>query len=155
MARALRARELSCVELLDAHEERFAARHEAVNAIVLPRFEAARAEAAAADAASARGDALGPLHGVPFTAKEVIDVAGMPATNGSPFLADRIATTDAEVVRRMRRAGAILIGKTNLSEFSAYWDSVNHVYGATAIRTTRPAPLGVRRVAKPRRWPRR
>jgi Asp-tRNA(Asn)/Glu-tRNA(Gln) amidotransferase A subunit family amidase len=68
---------------------------------------------------------------VPFTAKEVIGVAGMPTTNGSRLLADRIATEDAEVIRRMRRAGAILLGKTNLSEFSALWDSVNHVYGAT------------------------
>jgi amidase len=131
MARALRARELSCVELLDAHAERFAARHDAVNAIVLPRFEAARAEALAADEAIARGEPLGSLHGVPFTVKEIIDVAGMPSTNGSLLLADRVASADAEVVRRMRRAGAVLLGKTNLSEFSAFWDSVNKLYGAT------------------------
>jgi Asp-tRNA(Asn)/Glu-tRNA(Gln) amidotransferase A subunit family amidase len=131
MARAVRAREVSCVELLDAHAERYGARHEAVNAIVLPRFEAARAEAVAADAAVVRGEPLGPLHGVPFTVKEVIGVAGMPTTNGSRLLADRRAGRDAEVVRRLRGDGAILIGKTNLSEFSAMWDSVNHVYGTT------------------------
>ena len=131
MARALRAREVSCVELLAAHAERFAARHEAVNAIVLPRFEAARAEAEAADRAIARDEPLGALHGVPFTVKEIIDVAGMPTTNGSLLLAGRVASRDAEAVRRMRRAGAILLGKTNLSEFSASWDSVNKVYGTT------------------------
>ena len=92
---------------------------------------AARAEAASADAAIARGDPLGPLHGVPFTVKEVIGVAGMPTTNGSVLLRDRVASRDAEVVRRLRGAGAILLGKTNLSEFSAFWDSVNHVYGTT------------------------
>jgi aspartyl-tRNA(Asn)/glutamyl-tRNA(Gln) amidotransferase subunit A len=68
---------------------------------------------------------------VPFTAKEVIPVAGMPTTNGSRLLADRVSSEDAEVVRRMRGAGAILLGKTNLSEFSAFWDSVNLVYGTT------------------------
>jgi Asp-tRNA(Asn)/Glu-tRNA(Gln) amidotransferase A subunit family amidase len=131
MALALRAREVSCAELIEAHAERFEARNDAVNAIVLPRFDAAREEAAAADAAIARGEPLGLLHGVPFTVKEVVDVAGMPTTNGSALLAGRVAREDAEVVRRMRRAGAILLGKTNLSEFSAFWDSVNHVYGAT------------------------
>lgn len=131
MARAVRTREVSCAELLDAHAERFEVRHGAVNAIVLPRFEAAREEAVSADAALARGEPLGALHGVPFTVKEIVDVAGMATTNGSRLMADRVAAADAAVVRRMRRAGAILIGKTNLSEFSAFWDSVNHVYGAT------------------------
>lgn len=131
MARALRAREISCAELLDAHAARYEARNREVNAIVVPRLEAARAEAAAADAAIARGDPLGALHGVPFTVKEIIDVAGMPSTNGSSLQAGRIASSDAAVVRRMRGAGAILLGKTNLSEFSAFWDSVNNVYGAT------------------------
>ena len=74
---------------------------------------------------------MGPLHGVPFTAKEVIAVAGMPCTNGSLLLAGRSRPQDAEVIRRMRGAGAILLGKTNLSEFSAFWDSVNLVYGTT------------------------
>jgi amidase len=155
MARALRAREVSCVELLDAHAERFEARHEAINAIVLPRFEAAREEASAADAAIARGEPLGPLHGVPFTVKEVIGVAGMPTTNGSLLLADQVASSDAEVVRRMRRAGAILLGKTNLSEFSAFWDSVNASTVQLATRTTaRVRPVDPR-AARPQRWQRR
>ncbi|MDX6629008.1 MAG: aspartyl-tRNA(Asn)/glutamyl-tRNA(Gln) amidotransferase subunit [Gaiellales bacterium] len=131
MARAVRTREISCVELLDAHVARYDARNGELNAIVLPRLEAAREEAAAADAAIARREALGPLHGVPFTVKEIIDVAGMRSTNGSSLQAERIASKDAAVVRRTRNAGAILLGKTNLSEFSAFWDSVNNVYGTT------------------------
>lgn len=131
IARAVRAREVSVVEVVDAHAARIERRNPDVNAIVLQRLEQARAEAHAADAAVARGDMLGPLHGVPFTAKEVIPVAGMPTTNGSRLRAGRISDEDAEVVRRMRRAGAILLGKTNLSELSAFWDSVNLGYGAT------------------------
>ena len=131
MARAVRGRDVSAVELVEAHAERIAERNQEINAIVLPRLEQAREEARAADAAVGRGEPLGPLHGVPFTAKEVIPVAGMPVTNGSRLLAGRVAREDAEAIRRMRRAGTILLGKTNLSEFSAFWDSVNLVYGAT------------------------
>jgi aspartyl-tRNA(Asn)/glutamyl-tRNA(Gln) amidotransferase subunit A len=131
MARAVGAREVSAVELLDVHATRIEARNSEVNAIVVSRLDQAREEAQAADAALARGDTVGPLHGVPFTAKEVIAVAGMPCTNGSLLLAGRVAAQDAEVIRRMRGAGAILLGKTNLSEFSAFWDSVNRVYGTT------------------------
>ena len=83
MAQAIRRREVSAVELFDAHAARIAERDPRVNALVFPRLAEARAEAVAADAALARGDHLGPLHGVPFTAKEVIAVAGMPAPNGS------------------------------------------------------------------------
>lgn len=131
MARAVRDGEVGAVELLDAHAQRIGERNGEVNAIVLPRLEEARVEAEAADAARSRGEPLGPLHGVPFTVKEVLDVAGMPTTNGSLFYQGRIAREDSELVRRARRAGAILLGKTNLSEFSAFWDSVNRVYGKT------------------------
>src|SRR6187551_1667671 len=123
MAEAIRRREVSSVELVDAHAARFEERNGDINAIVLPRFDEARAEALVADAALARGDAAGLLHGVPFTAKEVIAVEGMPATNGSLLLAGPVSDGDAAVIQRMRRAGAILVGKTNLSELSAFWDS--------------------------------
>src|SRR5689334_5828429 len=123
MARAIRAGECSTIELLDAHIARIEARNPAVNAIVVERFDAAREEARAADARVAQGEPLGPLHGVPFTVKEVIPVAGLPCTNGSLLADGRVATHDAEVVTRARGAGAILLGKTNLSEFSAFWDS--------------------------------
>ncbi len=131
MARAVGAREVSAAELLEAHAERIGARNPEINAIVVSRLDRAREDANAADLAVVRGDRLGALHGVPFTAKEVIAVAGLPCTNGSLLLAGRVAARDAEVIRRMRAAGAILVGKTNLSEFSAFWDSVNRVYGTT------------------------
>jgi Asp-tRNA(Asn)/Glu-tRNA(Gln) amidotransferase A subunit family amidase len=132
MARAVREREVSAVELSEAHAARIAERDPEINALVLPRLDAARDEAIAADAALARGDAVGPLHGVPFTAKDPIPVAGMRAPNGSKLLAGHVSEHDAEVVRRMRGAGAILLGKTNVSEFAAWWDSVNPLFGATA-----------------------
>ena len=100
---------------------------------MLPRLEAAREEAARSGrGARAGGEAPGPLHGVPFTAKDPIPVAGMRSPNGSKLLADYVCNEDAEVVRRMRAAGAILLGKTNVSEFAAWWDSVNPLFGATA-----------------------
>ncbi len=133
MAEAIRSRELSAVELLDAHAARIAERDPEINALVLPRLQEARVEALAADAALARGDGVpGPLHGVPLTAKDPIAVAGMRAPNGSKLLADYVSSEDAEAVRRMRAAGAILLGKTNVSEFAAWWDSVNPLFGATA-----------------------
>src|SRR4051812_48161928 len=105
MARAVRDRELSAVELLDAHVERIEQRNPAINALVLPRPAAARAEAAAADARLTRGEAVGPLHGVPFTVKDPMPVAGMRAPNGSRLLADHVSERDAEPVRRLRAAG--------------------------------------------------
>ena len=68
---------------------------------------------------------------MPFTVKEVVPVAGMPSRNGSLLVEARVAEAAAAVVRRLRAAGAILLGKTNVSEFCAFWDSVNRVYGAT------------------------
>ena len=127
MARAVREREVSAVELLDAHARRIDERNPEVNAIVLPRLDQAREEAHAADAAVARGEPLGPLHGVPLTVKEAIPGAGMPTTNGSLLIAGRVASVDAVLIRRLRGAGAILLGKTNLSELSMFWDSVNLV----------------------------
>jgi aspartyl-tRNA(Asn)/glutamyl-tRNA(Gln) amidotransferase subunit A len=131
MAQAIRRREVSAVELLDAHAARIAERDPRVNALVVPRLREARAEAVEADAALARGEHLGPLHGVPFTAKEVIAVAGMPAPNGSLLLADHVSDADAVPMRRLRDAGAILLGKTNVPEFCSHWDTYNELFGAT------------------------
>lgn len=131
MAQAIRRREVSAVELFDAHAARIAERDPRVNALVFPRLHEARAEAVEADAALARGDHLGPLHGVPFTAKEVIAVAGMPAPNGSRLLADHVSQADAVPLRRLREAGAILVGKTNVPEFCSHWDTYNELFGAT------------------------
>jgi Asp-tRNA(Asn)/Glu-tRNA(Gln) amidotransferase A subunit family amidase len=133
MARAVRDGEIGPVELFDAHAALIDELNPDLNAIVLPRLDEAREEAVAAERALASGEPTGPLHGVTFTAKECFDVVGMPAPNlGSKLLLDRPPpTADAFVVRRMREAGAILLGKTNVSEFLAFYDSVNLVYGAT------------------------
>jgi Asp-tRNA(Asn)/Glu-tRNA(Gln) amidotransferase A subunit family amidase len=132
IAQAIHHREVSAVELFDAHAARIGERDPQVNALVFPRLEEARAEAVGADAALARGEHLGPLHGVPFTTKEAIPVAGMPAPNGSRLFADHVSDADAEPVRRLRDAGAILLGKTNVPEFCAHWDTYNELSGATA-----------------------
>jgi amidase len=126
MAEAVRAGELSPLELVTAQIERIEALNPAVNAIVLPRFEAALEEARRAERAP---DAV--LRGVPFTVKECIPVAGMPCTAGSALFADNVPAADAAAVVRLREAGAILLGKTNVSELAAHPDSVNRRYGAT------------------------
>jgi Asp-tRNA(Asn)/Glu-tRNA(Gln) amidotransferase A subunit family amidase len=131
MAQAIRQREMSAVELFDAHAARIGERDPQVNALVFPRLQEARAEAVEADAAHARGEHLGPLHGVPFTAKEAIAVAGMPAPNGSRLFADHVSDADAVPMRRLRDAGAILLGKTNVPEFCSHWDTYNELFGAT------------------------
>jgi Asp-tRNA(Asn)/Glu-tRNA(Gln) amidotransferase A subunit family amidase len=132
MAQAIRHREVSAAELFDAHAARIAERDAQVNALVLPRLDEARAEALEADAALARGEHLGPLHGVPFTAKDPLAVAGMRAPNGSRLFVDHVSQADCAPVRRLRDAGAILLGKTNVPEFCAHWDTYNEVFGATA-----------------------
>jgi amidase len=132
MARAVREREVSALELFEAHAAQIAERDPAINALVLPRLDEAREEAVAADEAVARDVELGPLHGIPFTAKDPLAVAGMRAPNGSKLLADHVSEADCAPVARMRAAGAILLGKTNVSEFAMWWDSVNELFGATA-----------------------
>jgi amidase len=129
MAQAVHHREVSAVELFDAHAARIAERDPQVNALVLPRLDEARAEAVAADEALARGEHLGPLHGVPFTAKDPIAVAGLPAANGSRLFADHVSQADAAPVRLRREAGAIVLGKTNVPEFCSHWDTVSELFG--------------------------
>ncbi len=114
-----------------AHLERIAAVNPRLNAVVQLDVEAALAQAQAADAARARGERLGPLHGVPFTAKDVIETAGLIAAAGLPERAAYIPTADATVAARMRAAGAILLGKTNCPPGGGGGDTENPVYGRT------------------------
>jgi Asp-tRNA(Asn)/Glu-tRNA(Gln) amidotransferase A subunit family amidase len=131
MARAVREREISPVELVNDHIERAESVNPSLNAIILPRFEEAVDEARAAEQAVMEGTGLGPLHGVPYTAKECIEVAGMPVCDGSKIFEGNVSTEDAVVVENLRDAGAILLGKTNIPEFAFHYDSNNLVYGAT------------------------
>src|SRR5262249_16476922 len=118
-------------ELLDLHLTRIAERNPQLNAVVSLDEERARAGAADADAVTARGEALGPLHGLPFAFKDTHDVAGWRTTYGSPPLAEHVPDIDELVVQRIRNAGAVTIGKTNVPEFATGSHTFNTVFGTT------------------------
>lgn len=132
LARMIRSGEISAVDVMTACLDHIEATNPHVNAIISlrPRAEL-MAEAAAADEARARGDALGPLHGLPQAVKELAAVKGLRTTLGSPLFADQIPAADAFFVARMRAAGAIIIGKTNVPEFGLGSNSYNPIFGLT------------------------
>lgn len=127
----MRAGIISPVDLVDAHRQRVELVNPMVNCIVADRFEAARAEAIQAEREYARSSRARPLLGLPFTVKEMIEVSGMPLTFGSSTRRDRLGSRDATVVARLREAGAILIGVTNVPEWGMWFESYNSVYGRT------------------------
>jgi amidase len=131
-AGVVRRREVSARELTEALLARIDAVNPAVNAVVELRSEAALQEAAAADEVIAAGGAPGPLHGVPMTIKESFNVAGLHTTWGNPAFKEYVADWDATVVRRLKQAGAIIVGKTNvhfmLGDFA---QTANELYGVT------------------------
>lgn len=131
MADAVRRREISARELLELHLARIAERNPQLNAIVSLDDDRARAGAEQADAATARGGGLGPLHGLPFAFKDTHDVAGWRTTYGSPLFADHVPDADDLVVERIRSAGVVTIGKTNVPEFAAGSHTFNPVFGTT------------------------
>ena len=144
LAAAIRSRELTARAVIDAHIELIEARNPAVNAIVATRFDAARAEADAADALLDSPDAPAeppPLLGVPCTIKESFGLAGMPHTSGSLERRHRIAESSATAVQRLIDAGAIPLGVTNTSELTLWIESDNRVWGRTdnAYDATRTA----------------
>jgi len=127
----IRRKEVSAREVMTAHLARIERVNPQVNAIVTLVPERAMAAAAAADAALARGDAPGVLHGLPVAHKDLVDTAGIRTTYGSPFHRDHVPTVDSLIVTRMRAAGAITCGKTNTPEFGAGSQTFNTVFGAT------------------------
>ncbi len=131
LAALLRARELSARELLEAHLARIERVDPRVNAIVTLDAEGACAAADAADAALAAGEDVGPLHGLPVAHKDTHQTGGMRTTWGSPLHADTVPLRDELVVERLRRAGAVRVGKTNVPEFAAGSHTVNPLFGAT------------------------
>ncbi|MPY95819.1 MAG: amidase [Acidimicrobiia bacterium] len=131
LARQVREREVSSRELLEHFLDRVGRRDGPVNAVVTLDAERARAEADAADAATARGEAHGPLHGVPMTVKDSFSTAGMRTTSGAPELSDHVPTEDAAPVARLREAGAVIFGKTNLPIYAGDLQSYNDVFGTT------------------------
>jgi amidase len=131
MVAAIRAREISARELLELHLTRIAERNPELNAVVSLDAERARAGAAHADEQTARGEALGSLHGLPFAVKDTHDVAGWRTTYGSPLFADHVPDADDLIVQRIREAGVVTIGKTNVPEFAAGSHTFNTVFGTT------------------------
>ena len=131
LAALIKSRAVSPVEVLDAHLAVIARLNPKLNAIVTLAAEAARVSARAAEDAVIRGEALGPLHGLPIGVKDVTVTAGIRTTFGSPLYKDHVPQEDAEVVRRLKVAGAIVLAKTNTPEFATGANTVNSVFGAT------------------------
>jgi aspartyl-tRNA(Asn)/glutamyl-tRNA(Gln) amidotransferase subunit A len=117
LARRIRTKEISPVAVVDAVLQRIGALQPTVNAFITVTADEAREAAQRAEAAVMRGEPLGPLHGVPFSAKDLLFTAGIRTTMGSLIFADQVPAEDAVPVRRLREAGAILIGKTTTPEF--------------------------------------
>ena len=131
LSQHIRSKHLSCVEVMQAHLAQINRVNPVVNAIVTYLPEQALQAAQAADAALARGDDVGALHGLPVAHKDLVDTAGVLTTYGSPIYADHIPEHDALIVERLKRAGAISVGKTNTPEFGAGSQTFNQVFGAT------------------------
>ncbi len=131
LAALIRTRKVSPVEVLDAHLAVIARLNPRLNAIVTLAADAARAQARAAEAAVMAGVAIGPLHGLPFAVKDITETASVRTTYGSPLFRDHVPAADAEVVRRLKAAGAIMLAKTNTPEFATGASTVNAVFGAT------------------------
>lgn len=125
------ASELSAVELVQACFDQIDAINPAVNAIVTRADERALAEAEAADQALAAGETVGPLHGLPVAVKDLVPTEGVVTTYGSPDFADHVPAADAGMVARLRAAGAIVVGKSNIPEMSIGANTRNPLFGAT------------------------
>ncbi|MGC0368493.1 amidase family protein [Microbacterium sp. SLBN-111] len=131
LAEAIRRREVSSEEVVRAHLERIDAINPSVNAIVSYRPEEAIDRARELDALQARGLSMGPLHGLPFAVKDLMDVAGLPTTHGSRIHVGTVATADSVISGRIRSAGGVFVGKTNTPEFGVGSHTFNDVFGIT------------------------
>ncbi|MBO6555392.1 MAG: amidase [Pseudomonadales bacterium] len=129
LAAKIKAKEISAAELLEHYIQRIKKYNPEVNAVVCMQLEKARVRAADADAALARGDNWGPLHGVPMTVKESFNISGLPTTWGNPENVANIANEDAVACQRLQAAGAVIFGKTNVPIHLADFQSFNEVYG--------------------------
>src|SRR5690625_494841 len=124
-------REISAQALLEYFLERVDRLNPALNAVVTTYRDAARQRAKEADAAIAKGESWGPLHGVPMTIKETFEIAGMATTAGATGLRDHVSSETATAVQRLLDAGAIVYGKTNVPLYAGDLQSYNEIYGTT------------------------
>src|SRR6476661_5119389 len=132
LAGAIRAREFTSRELLELYLDRVERLNAPINAVVTLDADRARAAADAADAALARGDDVGPLHGLPVTIKDAIETAGIRSTGGAVELTDHVPTHDAPAVARLKEAGAIVFGKTNAPRWSGDIETFNDIFGGSS-----------------------
>jgi amidase len=132
LVRLIQAREISCVELMEAHLEQIEKVNPKVNAVVtrVPP-EQVLAQARARDEALSRGEKLGPLHGLPIAHKDLVPTKGLRTAFGSPIFKGYVPDHDALIVERIRKAGAIAVGKTNTPEFGAGSQTYNEIFGDT------------------------
>ena len=131
LAAAISSRQVSSREVVDAHLRRIESVNKSINAVVVVLAEQSLDAAERADRAVGRGDDRPRLHGVPFTVKENIDVAGTPTTQGLKALANAYPSRDAPIVERMKAAGGIVIGRTNLPSAAIRWHCESELWGAT------------------------
>jgi amidase len=154
LARQIQDRAISSEAVVQAHLRRIEAVNSRLNAVVQLAADHALDSARAADAVLAQGQPIGPLHGVPFTVKDWIDTAGLPCTGGDPRFRNRRPGADATVVARLRQAGAILLGKTNVMVENEVYGRTNNPYnlaysptgsssGEAAIIAAGGSPLGL------------
>ena len=131
LAERIRKREVSPVEVVEAHLRQIEALNPKLFAFITVTAEPARRDAKMAEAEIVAGRYRGPLHGIPYGAKDIFNTAGVRTTNGSSFFRDHVPAEDAESVARLRRAGAILLGKCHTHEFAAAPTTINPHYGTT------------------------
>jgi len=131
LARAIRHREVSCQEVIEAHLDRIRAVNGSVNAVTIVLGEQAHRAAEKADRDLARRRPIGPLHGVPMTVKENIDLAGSSTTEGIEILRDNVVGDDSPHIAQLRRAGAIPIGRTNMPDLGLRWHTDSGLRGRT------------------------
>src|SRR3954467_3281518 len=131
LRRRIGSKEISPVELLDACIARIERINPAVNAVTAVCYDRARTEAKAAEQAVVKGEPLGLLHGLPTVIKDLDETGGLLTPDGSPLYREFVPERDNAMVARVRAAGAIVVGKTNVPEFGAGANSRNYVWGAT------------------------
>jgi amidase len=131
LAGMIRSREIGSLELLNHYLQRIERFNPALNAIIWMDIEGARDRAAKADAALAKGEMWGPLHGLPMTIKESFDLLGSPTTWGIPEMRGNISRSNSVAAQRLINAGAVIFGKTNVPLLLADWQSFNAIYGTT------------------------
>ncbi len=143
LASMVAAQQIGARDLLETYITAMTQHNPHLNAIVAADLDAARVRADEADAALARGETWGPLHGVPFTIKDAFETRSMVTTGGAPEWREHRPNVDADAVARLREAGAIIFGKTNVPLYSGDWQCFNEVYGRTNNpRDVRKSPGG-------------